>query len=59
MRSDMSVEHASKQLEVAFKETETRLDTVGEKVDSALAECEKQKGNYRTNATREAAKIEN
>ena len=49
MRSDVSVydiEDASKKLEAAFKETEHRLDTVGEKVDSALAESVKQKGNY-------------
>ena len=44
MKSEMSLEEASKRLEVAFKETENRLDIVGEKVDSALVDCEKQKG---------------
>lgn len=32
----MSLEDASKRLEVAFKDTENRLDAVGKKVDSAL-----------------------
>ena len=53
----MSAEDASKHLEVVFKETENRLDKVGEKVDSALAECEKQKGNYWQYATRKTAEM--
>ena len=48
MKSEMSLEEASKRLEVAFKHTENRLDIVGEKVDSALVDCEKQKGRYIT-----------
>ena len=41
----MSIEEASKQLEIAFTKAEKKLDLVGEKVDATLAECEKQKGN--------------
>ena len=44
MKSDMSIEEASKRLEVTFKETERRLDVIGDKVDSALVDCENQKG---------------
>ena len=44
MKRDISLEDASKRLEVAFKETEKRLDVVGEKVDAALIDSEKQKG---------------
>lgn len=45
MKRDISLEDASKRLEVAFKETEKRLDVVGEKVDAALIDSEKQKGS--------------
>ena len=43
----MSLEDASKRLEVAFKDTENRLDAVGKKVDSALVGLtEHQNGKY-------------
>ena len=43
----MSLEDASKRLEVAFKDTESRLDAVGKKVDSALAGLtDHQNGKY-------------
>lgn len=41
----MSLEETSKRLETAFIEAEAKLDTVGEKVDSALVECENQTGS--------------
>ena len=43
----MSLEDASKRLEVAFKDTENRLDAVGKKVDSALVGLtDHQNGKY-------------
>ena len=44
MNSDLSLEEASKRLEIAFKDTEHRLDAIGEKVDSALIDCQKETG---------------
>ena len=46
----MSLEDASKRLEVAFKDTENRLDAVGKKVDSALVGLtDHQNGKYLRN----------
>ena len=44
MNSDLSLEEASKRLEIAFKDTENRLDIIGEKVDSALIDSQKGTG---------------
>ena len=44
MNSDLSLEEASKRLEIAFKDTENRLDIIGEKVDSALIDSQKATG---------------
>ena len=44
MNSDLSLEEASKRLEIAFKDTENRLDKIGEKVDSALIDSQKGTG---------------
>ena len=53
MNSDLSLEEASRRLEIAFKDTENRLDVIGEKVDSALINCQKQTGKlyFTLNAT--------
>ena len=44
MNSDLSLEEASKRLEISFKDTESRLDVIGEKVDSVLQNCQKETG---------------
>jgi len=44
MNSELSLEEASKRLEIAFKDTENRLDIIGEKVDSALIDSQKGTG---------------
>jgi len=44
MNSDLSLEEASKRLEISFKDTENRLDVIGEKVDSVLQNCQKETG---------------
>lgn len=53
----MSIEEASKRLEVTFKETERRLDVIGDKVDSALVDCENQKGSSIVPATVSATQL--
>ena len=44
MNSDLSLEEASKRLEIAFKDTESRLDVIGEKVDSVFINSQKDTG---------------
>ena len=51
MNSDLSLEEASKRLEISFKDTESRLDVIGEKVDSVLQNCQKETGRLRIKVT--------